>query len=207
MKNYIKNKIIISVVASILLFTFMSINVFGNEVNAKDNDTTIIQSTNENLSDIIEKYIDEDSKLFNVEEAIVNNESQEVIEIGNIYNEMLKDERSGNYENVNRKKRFLKDISRYGNWCGKGNIGETTIDILDQQCKEHDLCYQSRGQWDTSCDEEFIINLANNYDSIKEISSEAKNYAIAAKLLFKTKIGITKFIELTNRNPIILKIG
>ncbi|EOB1371303.1 hypothetical protein ACE4WU_08885 [Enterococcus faecalis] len=69
------------------------------------------------LSDV-EKYIDfNGDKFFNVENALANNESQDVIAIGEAYNDMLNDECQGNIGNINRKKRaIINGLSHYGLW-------------------------------------------------------------------------------------------
>jgi hypothetical protein len=48
----------------------------------------------------------------------------------------------------------------YGNYCGLGH-GDPTgnmppIDAVDAVCREHDLCYALRGDFDSRCDQDFI---------------------------------------------------
>ncbi len=52
-------------------------------------------------------------------------------------------------------------FSVYGNWCGPGhpadiNNASDPIDLLDQQCKTHDLCYVDKGDLDCSCDRAMV---------------------------------------------------
>ena len=123
-----------------------------------------------NLFNKVDSYIGLDgSKLFDEELARENNESQEIIDIGLAYNEMLSAEQQGNYDKVNRHKRaVINGLSHYGNWCGKGNNGKKPIDILDAQCKKHDNCYSANGMWHSKCDVQFVYNIARNFgQSIK----------------------------------------
>ncbi len=56
----------------------------------------------------VEMYINyEGDKMFDDELAKEHNASNEVIEIGRAYNEMLKDDQNKNYESNNRKKKEL----------------------------------------------------------------------------------------------------
>lgn len=52
----------------------------------------------------------------------------------------------------------------YGNWCGLGypKTGENppALDLVDQACKQHDLCYEQRGQFSCSCDVELNEEIA-----------------------------------------------
>lgn len=148
------------------------------------------------LSDV-EKYIDfNGDKFFNVENALANNESQDVIAIGEAYNDMLNDERQGNIGNINRKKRaIINGLSHYGNWCGKGNNGKKPIDVLDEQCKKHDKCYESNGQWNSECDKQLVWNIAKNFGAINKIGWHARTYAVAAIVLFAGKVGGTALLK------------
>lgn len=161
-------------------------------------DTNIATTSEEveqlkNLLGDVEKYIDYDGdKVFNEESARENNERQEVIEIGLVYNEMLKAEQQGKFEDNNRKKRaVIQGLTHYGNWCGKGNNGKKPIDILDAQCKIHDKCYVSKGQWNSSCDVQFVYNIARNFGAINKLGWRARTYSVAAMVLFAEKVGGT----------------
>lgn len=183
-------KILSGVLAFVMAFSF-SIPSFANDVN-----TYTSNEDNAQLISILSKvegYIDlEGNKLFDDEQAKLNNESNEIILIGLTYNEMLRAEQQGNYKEVNRMKRAaIGDLIRYGNWCGPKNKGETTKDLLDAQCKKHDICYQKQGMWDTDCDIKFVHNIARNFGKISKISPRAKTYALAAVMIFSNKVGGT----------------
>jgi len=49
----------------------------------------------------------------------------------------------------------------YGNWCGPGHSGEVgvTLDLLDEQCQEHDLCYVQNGWGNVECDVELVLDI------------------------------------------------
>lgn len=113
---------------------------------------TNIETTQNDINDLkellsrVERYIDfTKNSFFDEEKARLNNESEDIIQIGLAYNEMYLNEKQGNYEKVNRRKRaVISGLTHYGNWCGKGNNGKKPIDILDAQCKKHDLCYEKK---------------------------------------------------------------
>ena len=57
-------------------------------------------------------------------------------------------------------------FSVYGNWCGPDhpadvNNAAAPIDILDKQCKTHDLCYVDKGYLDCACDRKMVIEIDN----------------------------------------------
>lgn len=162
--------------------------------NGYDTDILTTNKDTEELKHLlktVESYIDlEGSGLFDEERAMSNNESQEVMEIGAIYNDMLRAEEQGDYEKINRRKRaIIKGITHYGNWCGKGNNGEPPIDILDAQCEKHDRCYAANGMWNSECDLQLVHNIAKNFGAINEIGGHTRNYAVAAMSPFAWKAG------------------
>ena len=97
---------------------------------------------------------------------------------------------------LERKKRaIIKGLTRYGNWCGLGNNGKDPIDILDEQCKVHDKCYDSKGRWNSMCDVQFVHNIARNFGKIGKLGTRSRNYAIVAILLFSAKVGGTNVLK------------
>ncbi|ENZ6562949.1 MULTISPECIES: phospholipase A2 family protein [Enterococcus] len=83
----------------------------------------------------------------------------------------------------------------YGNWCGKGNSGKKPIDVLDEQCKKHDKCYELNGQWNSECDKQLVWNIAKNFGAINKIGWHARTYAVAAIVLFAGKVGGTALLK------------
>ena len=74
----------------------------------------------------------------------------------------------------------------YGNYCGMGHgdpTGKTPpIDAVDAVCREHDLCYESLGDFDRRCDLELIGSMP---DAIARTPSSAgKNAGVLTLLYF-----------------------
>lgn len=165
---------------------------------------TNIETTQNDINDLkellsrVERYIDfTKNSFFDEEKARLNNESEDIIQIGLAYNEMYLNEKQGNYEKVNRRKRaVISGLTHYGNWCGKGNNGKKPIDILDAQCKKHDLCYEKKGMWNSSCDKDLVYNIAKNFGAINKIGWHARTYAVSAIVLFAGKVGGTASLKL-----------
>lgn len=58
-------------------------------------------------------------------------------------------------------KNTTSGFSIHGNWCGPNhpvdiNNASNPIDLLDQQCKTHDLCYVNKGELDCGCDRTMV---------------------------------------------------
>jgi len=66
----------------------------------------------------------------------------------------------------------------YGNWCGPGHPGGNNypmpIDIIDDACRGHDLCYRQHGFFERKCDTEFVQNL-------REIAYLSKNKSVVRR--------------------------
>lgn len=73
----------------------------------------------------------------------------------------------------------------YGNYCGMGHgdpTGETpTIDAVDAVCREHDMCYESLGDFDRRCDLELIGSMQ---DAISRTESPLGKQAGILTLLY-----------------------
>ena len=74
----------------------------------------------------------------------------------------------------------------YGNYCGFGHgdpTGKTPpIDAVDAVCREHDLCYRLRGDFDRRCDRNLIETMP---DAIAGTPSpQGKNAGLLALLYF-----------------------
>lgn len=74
----------------------------------------------------------------------------------------------------------------YGNWCGPGYGSGTPIDLLDQGCKNHDMCYSSRGYHKCSCDRTFLNYVKSNYGKMTGASQKNMARVIQAWLTIKT---------------------
>ncbi|MED1643609.1 phospholipase A2 family protein [Brevibacillus agri] len=64
-----------------------------------------------------------------------------------------------------RRRRAGRIPCLYGNWCGPGcSEPGAPIDDIDRCCKKHDRCYQKRGYFSCSCDQELLRCLQNKID-------------------------------------------
>ena len=74
----------------------------------------------------------------------------------------------------------------YGNYCGMGHgdpTGKTPpIDAVDAVCREHDLCYRLRGDFDHRCDRVLIEKMPGAI--ARTPSSAGKNAGVLALLYF-----------------------
>ena len=74
----------------------------------------------------------------------------------------------------------------YGNYCGFGHgdpTGKTPpIDAVDAVCREHDLCYGLRGDFDHRCDRDLIEKMPDAIASTP--SPQGKNAGLLALLYF-----------------------
>lgn len=57
----------------------------------------------------------------------------------------------------------------HGNWCGPGHgavegyyADTPAVDVLDQGCKLHDICYLEKGSFDIECDRAFVKYIDEN---------------------------------------------
>lgn len=72
----------------------------------------------------------------------------------------------------------------YGNWCGPNHPPDITnapapIDLLDMQCKKHDLCYFEKNDFDCGCDREMVKEIDWN-QKMKRFTPE--QYLIAQNI-------------------------
>lgn len=67
--------------------------------------------------------------------------------------------------NANSDLKNLAEFPKYGNYCGLSRpaAGETpsSIDAVDAACKNHDLCYTQKGNFNLTCDTMIIVELKN----------------------------------------------
>lgn len=190
-----------------LVIGLMPIPIYANDVGTcpvdEPNYESNIETTDEdiaelkNLLNIVDTYIDKNgSAYFDEESAIIQNESEDIIAIGQAYNEMILADLQGDNEHNSRIKRaIINGLTHYGNWCVKGNNGTPPIDILDAQCQKHDKCYATNGQWNTNCDIQFVHNIARNFGAIKALGTYNRNYAVAAIMVFAAKAGGTTALK------------
>lgn len=132
----------------------------------------------------VSKYMVEENgeRYFDLEKAKKDNVRDEVIDLGNLVNDLASE--WGFRQDREVKFRSLFPIGSYGNFCGKGNNGwdKYPIDDLDAACKGHDKCFVWGGD-NTACNTQFCKEL----DWVIKFAQDGyrkKAYAMAAKVLF-----------------------
>lgn len=145
-----------------------------HEVEASENvgeNTNMVSSlevaNSDNVDDNIEgyeKYLieDGDTVIFDLELAIENNESAEMLTFGEIFNSLADEaNETPQSEYGITTYGFIDSATKYGNWCGRGNSGGTALDSLDFACMQHDKCYSKYGFGSSYCDRMFVNLLKN----------------------------------------------
>lgn len=167
-----------------LVLTICALIVIPNNVYAKTIDTVgEYKADKMNLEDerILNEYVisgDNGILYFDVEKAIENGETDEVVEIGNLFNEFSADM---NTENDNSD--MLRGIPVWGNCCGPGYGSGEPIDLLDEGCRQHDNCYVHGGN-NCKCNRK-LINYINK--NIGKMTGGQKRVAKAVKLYFQAE--------------------
>jgi hypothetical protein len=59
------------------------------------------------------------------------------------------------------------------------------IDIIDQACKKHDLCYLQRGDENVSCDEALVVDMKNIHDTLA--SEDCRRFSHSIMYYFKIR--------------------
>lgn len=95
---------------------------------------------------------------FDIDKAIGNGESEEVIKIGKLFNEFSDDM---NKEGDNMATLRAASIPIWGNWCGPGYGSGRPIDLLDEGCRQHDNCYVHGGN-NCNCNKRLINYINRN---------------------------------------------
>lgn len=129
-------KTIASISCFVLLIMFLCpTNVYANVVDKYKADQ---------ITEAVMKYItitDKNIFVFNEEAAVLNKESDLIIEVGN-----KMEEYALSIYQYNEGISTYDVIPFYGYYCGPGasgnNFTEKPIDILDSACKSHDECYR-----------------------------------------------------------------
>ncbi len=168
---------VVAIAATISLAPVTLITV--NTANAATHTAVAGESPIE-IQDKVLEYVqmNEDTKemRFNVEHAIADGASREVIDAGKIFNDYAVDfeEKDSRYNPF-----------RYGKWCGLGRSGPgAPIDILDRACMHHDKCYGRHGYFKCFCDEN-LINEANRI--YYRLNKEQKDFTNGMLAWFKAQ--------------------
>lgn len=115
---------------------------------------------------------------FDIDKAIGNGESEEVIKIGKLFNEFSDDM---NKEEDNTDSLRAASIPIWGNWCGPGYGSGRPIDLLDEGCRQHDNCYVHGGN-NCNCNRR-LINYINR--NIGRMTGGQRAMARVVKLYFQ----------------------
>lgn len=191
---FIKAKNILPVIYATIFFSMLLIIIPGNSVMAEEN---LLSDFPEEFRQRTEEYIvsNNESHYFDLNSAIENGESQDIIEFGEIFNAINENNPEGSSGIVSDPDQFVtfglkndvRKLSRYGNWCGPGNKGkQSVIDVLDLSCARHDVCYAQKGWGNRACNRAFV----NDIDKIRrskqwrKLSRAGQLYALAARGVF-----------------------
>lgn len=136
-----------------------------------------------------EKYLAEDANssigtIFQVEEAIEQGASEDIVEAGRTFNAM-EDQYSTPQGNGISTQKISLPI--WGNWCGPGYGGGKAKDLLDRACMNHDKCYGSKGYFNCSCDRTLISSINRDYS---RMHTTEKIAATAVKAYFNAQIKV-----------------
>lgn len=120
------------------------------------------QELDQNVNQLL-KFTTRDSKnprilQFDEKEAEKKGASDEMKQMGKLLEQF-----SSVYDQTGEK----MGIPLYGNWCGPNHGGGEPIDYLDAQCKEHDLCYMEKGDFNCTCDQQLIAGIRKYYSRMK----------------------------------------
>ncbi|GEQ62541.1 hypothetical protein M2904_10085 (plasmid) [Vagococcus lutrae] len=167
-----------------IILMFLGIGGLSQSVYAEEVTDSLLDM------DHLQQYViqSEDGLIFDVEQAIQNQENEIVIEVGENFNYFAKlDDNS-----TEGKRRLVRAISIpiYGNYCGPGtdfNAAGNPIDQLDRYCMYHDLCYGANGWGNKQCDIQFVTNLTTGLRNGTITGSKAVSVANAAILYFANK--------------------
>ncbi len=92
--------------------------------------------------------------------------------------------KSGVSNNTGKERQLSLPV--YGNYCGVGHgdpTGNTPpIDAVDAVCREHDLCYDRLGAFDSRCDQAFVQRMPSAIENTP--SPAGKNAGLLALLYF-----------------------
>ncbi|PJF37529.1 MAG: hypothetical protein CUN55_21600, partial [Phototrophicales bacterium] len=68
----------------------------------------------------------------------------------------------------------------WGNYCGLGNHSPNfeapPVDKIDAICKEHDLCYETRGRFNCACDQQIAAQAKALHDYYRYVHKRMESY-------------------------------
>ncbi len=67
-------------------------------------------------------------------------------------------------------------LPEWGEWCGPSKSGpDSPIDLLDQACHKHDLCY-AKGEQKVTCDKALILDLERDNERMAEDAQKTAQF-------------------------------
>lgn len=115
---------------------------------------------------------------FDVDKAIRNGESKDIIDSGKLFNDFSNAMSTDNY---NEEALRAMTAPIWGNWCGPGYGSGAPIDLLDEGCRQHDNCYVHGGN-NCNCNKR-LINYINK--NINRMTGGQKKMASVVRWWFK----------------------
>ncbi|CYX27331.1 TPA: hypothetical protein U1741_000465 [Streptococcus suis] len=115
---------------------------------------------------------------FDVDKAIGNGESEDIIESGKLFNDFSN---AMSVDNYNEEALRAMTLPIWGNWCGPGYGSGAPIDLLDEGCRQHDNCYVHGGN-NCKCNKK-LINYINR--NINRMTGGQRKMAHAVKWWFQ----------------------
>lgn len=187
-------------VLKLFFATFISLNFVFFPADIEITNAKEIASPNFD-NEILSSLSKEDTELFNqldkytilsekeyqkidVEQAIKDGASDNVIKVGNMINGIIEQNGQNTIENKEIDPYALLPIGSYGNYCGAGNKpGSSPIDNLDTACMHHDKCWNGVFGNNTTCNRQFVRRLLPIVQATTPVTYKGI-YARAALKLF-----------------------
>lgn len=125
---------------------------------------------------------------FDRDRALADGASDELVQAGDIYNQMASAYASESASDSTDGMTTMKlSLPVWGNWCGPGYGGGSAVDLLDRACRTHDKCYASNGYFNCSCDRSLISAIKRDYN---RMHTTEKIASTAVKAYFSAQIKV-----------------
>ncbi|MGM0140291.1 hypothetical protein IGI65_002776 [Enterococcus sp. DIV0755b] len=184
-------RLVVALLFGVLAFSLHGLQVYANEIT--DNIYADFDSNTLILMESLDQYTtkkENGALVFDVDKAVAEQQSQEVIEVGEVLNLISRDiDNYGFHDGAEPVLRALFPIGSYGNYCGKGNKGwnKNPIDDLDSACREHDKCFQGFNAKSKACNRAFVRRLLPIVQTNSPLTYKGA-YAAAALKLFSSNM-------------------
>lgn len=160
--NYLKK----SCFTLLTLVLLLGLGGYSANVHAADKLIIDENSSFTEVQQVISKYLKVDNNgtvMFDLNQAEQDGQSEFIIESGKLVNQLNEEYKlSSNKIGVYKLK-----LPIWGNWCGPGHGGGEPKDVLDANCKIHDLDYKKYGYFDCGSDIRLVARINRDYDKMK----------------------------------------